>query len=105
MAQHYPFENLKGKEQGLLEPLYKRTCVFIELTSYPKAFKWRHLWFPEYLFGTSRPGIICVIDDWLELSRDVEAYRGNRQERVRSVEKGDARSLAARVLEFEDDEF
>lgn len=101
MGQHYPFDDLKGGEQGVLEPLYNRTCVFIELKSFPKAFRWKLLWFPKFLFGTTREGIICVIEDWLELSRDVEAYRGNRYERVHNADKGEARSLAARVL-FDD---
>lgn len=98
MAQHYPFNDLKGSEQGVLEPLYNRTCVFIELNSYPKAFRWRRLWFPEFLFGTSRPGLLCVIDDWLSLSNEVEVYRGNRYERVHNAEKDEAKTLAARVL-------
>ncbi len=98
MGQHYPFNELKGREKGVLEPLYNRTCVFIELNSYPKAFRWRRLWFPEFLFGTSRAGLVCVIEDWLELSKDVEAYRGNRYERVHNADKGGSRSLASQVL-------
>lgn len=98
MSQHFPFDSLKGREQGVLEPLYNRTCVFIELSSYPKAFKWRHLWFPKYLFGTSRPGLVCVTEDWLTLSRDVEAYRGERYERVHTPDRAESRSLAAKVL-------
>ena len=98
MSQHFPFDSLKGREQGVLEPLYNRTCVFIELSSYPKAFRWRHLWFPKYIFGTSRPGLVCVVNDWIALSRDVEAYRGNRYERVYNPDRDASRSLAAKVL-------
>jgi hypothetical protein len=98
MSQHFPFDSLKGREQGVLEPLYNRTCVFIELRNYPKAFRWRHLWFPKYLFGTSRPGLVCVTEDWLTLTRDVEAYRGERYERVHAPDRGESRSLAAKVL-------
>lgn len=98
MGQHYPFNDLKGSEKGVLEPLFNRTCVFIELKSFPKAYRWKHLWFPKFLFGTSREGIICVIEDWLELSRDIEAYRGNRYERVHNADRGEARSLAAKIL-------
>jgi hypothetical protein len=101
MSQHYPFDSLKGREKDVLEPLYNRTCVFIELTSYPGTFRWRHLWFPKFLFGTSRPGLVCVTRDWLSLSRDVEAYRSERYERVHNADK-EHQSLAARVLTEED---
>ena len=98
MGQHYPWESLKGREQGILEPIYNRTCVFIELRSYPKLFRWRNFWFPKYLFGTSRSGLVCVVNDWIALSRDVEAYRGNRYERVYNPDRDASRSLAAKVL-------
>lgn len=98
MSQHYPFDDLKEREKDVLEPLYNRTCVFIELSSYPGTFRWRHFWFPKFLFGTSRPGLVCVTKDWLSLSRDVEAYRTERYERVHNADRGEARSLASRVL-------
>lgn len=98
MGQHYPFDALKGREKNILEPLYNRTCVFVELKNYPKAFRWRHWWFPRFIFGTSRPGLVCVVGDWLSLSRDIEAYRGNRYERVHSSSKRTSQSLAAKVL-------
>ncbi len=97
MGQHYPFDGLKNREQAVLEPLYNRTCIFIELSSYPGTFRWRHLWFPKFLFGTSRPGLVCVTKDWLALSRDVEAYRGERYERVHNADRV-AQSLAAQIL-------
>jgi hypothetical protein len=68
------------------------------LKSYPKLFRWRNFWFPKYVFGTSRPGLLCVVNDWIALSRDVEAYRGNRYERVFNPDRGQGRSLAAKVL-------
>jgi hypothetical protein len=98
MSQHFPYDSLKGREKGVLEPIFKRTCVFIELKNYPKNFRWQHLLFPKFLFGTSRPGLVCVTRDWISLSRDVEAYRGERYERVHNADRGQARSLAAKVL-------
>jgi hypothetical protein len=101
MGQHFPFDSLKGREKDVLEPLYNRTCVFVELSSYPQTFRWRQLWFPKFIFGTSRPGLLCVIEDWISLSRDIEAYRGHRYERVHNADRGAARSLASRILNEE----
>lgn len=99
MAQHYRFNELKGGEQSLLKPLYQQTCLFIELKSYPPSFKRRQFWFPRFLFGSSRPGLICAVEDWMILSQDIEVARGHRQEKFspRRGERG--RSLAMKVID------
>jgi hypothetical protein len=102
LVQHFPVESLKGLDKRLLEPFYTQTCLFIELTSFPKSFRWRRLWFPRYLFGTSRPGLICITEDWMALSRDIEAARAERQERTGKHKQHRKRSLAAQVLELDD---
>jgi hypothetical protein len=99
MEQHYRFDALSGSNQALLRPLYQQTCLFIELNSYPPSFKFRRFWFPRFLFGSSRPGLICAVEDWMSLSQDVEAARGHRQEQFSTRRSGDARSLAMRVLD------
>lgn len=98
IGQHYPKDTLKGREKAVLEPVYTTTCVFIELTSYPKSLRWLRLWFPRYLFGTSRPGLICAVPDWIALSRDVETYRTHRYERVHNADKRTGHSLVADIL-------
>jgi hypothetical protein len=45
-----------------------------------------------------------VVEDWLELSRDVEAYSGNRFERVHNADRGEARSLASKILDDDYDD-
>jgi hypothetical protein len=99
MEQHHHFDTLKGGEQSLLKPLYQQPCLFIELSSYPPSFKWRRFWFPRFLFGSSRPGLICAVEDWMNLSQDIEVARGHRQEKFRPRRGGDSRSLASRILE------
>lgn len=104
MDQHHHFNQLKGSEQNLLEPLYKQPCLFIELNSFPSTLKRRHLWFPRFLFGSSRPGILCAVEDWMTLSTDIEVARGERHENRSSRRQEDNRSLAMRLLD-EDIEF
>jgi hypothetical protein len=99
MEQHFRFKELKGGQRSWLKPLYQQTCLFIELSSYPPAFKHRNLWFSPFLFGSSRPGIICAVDDWMALSQDVETARGHRQEKYNSRRQEDTRSLAMKLLD------
>jgi hypothetical protein len=99
LEQHYPYSSLNGREQDLLEPLYPQTCVFIELKSYPPRLKHRRFWFPPFLFGTNRPGLICVVDDWMALNRDIEAARSVWQQKYDRRGESDTRSLAAQILD------
>jgi hypothetical protein len=98
IGQHYSHNNMKHSERSLVKPFYHHTCVFVELKSYPKAFRWRRLWFPRLLFGTSRSGLICQVSDWMKLSRDIESARSLRYAFNHRKRLGDARSPAARIL-------
>lgn len=104
LEQHYAYQDLTLSERPVLKPLHERTCTFIELSGYPKAFKWRRLWFPRTLFGTRKTGIICYVDDWMALSRELESVRGRHI--AETSEHGHRRhmSLAGQIL-AEDFEF
>jgi hypothetical protein len=102
MAQHVHGSKLSGSERSLIEPYFNLTCLFIELNSYPKALKYRRFWFSKFVFSTSRPGLVCAVKDWMALSRDVEAARAARQEKIDRPRRARARSLAAQVLEWGD---
>lgn len=96
MEQHYEFEDLRKGERAIIKPYYGLTCLFIELSTLPRSFKLRGLFFPRILFGTARKGLICHIDDWMALSRDIESARSHRHA-MRSRRQRE-RTLAGRVL-------
>lgn len=98
LEQHYPYEDLTVSERPVMKPLLARTCTFIELSSYPKAFRWRRWWFPRTLFGTRKKGLLCYVDDWMALSRELESARARRQ--AVSADNGFRRqmTLAGRIL-------
>lgn len=102
MAQHFHGGKLSSSERSLIEPFFNLTCLFIELNSYPKSLKYHRLWFSKFTFSTSRPGLVCVVKDWMTLSRDVEAARAARQEKATRPRRARTRSLAAQVLELGD---
>jgi hypothetical protein len=103
IGQHYALDTLKGFERGLVEPIYSQACVFIELKSYPPAFRWRNLWFSRLIFGTNRPGLLCAVEDWVALSRDAENARGQWREEHHDRQHRRTRSLAAQILELDDE--
>ncbi len=98
LDQHYPYKDLKLGERAILNPHYNRTCTFVELKSYPKAFRWRRWWFPRTLFGTNKKGLLCHVDDWTALSQDLESVRARRQARQDNLRGRRPMSLAGRIL-------
>jgi hypothetical protein len=101
MSQHFESQTLKGRERFIVEPLYKYSCGFVELFSFPKTLNKkgrRH--FSRFLFSPRRTGLLLVVDDWMQLSRDVEVARQKWREAHELMKKEDTRSLAARILDY-----
>lgn len=103
LAQHYSLKELSGRERALAKPFFKRTCALIEMQRFPADLRRRRLWFPRIFFSTGRPGLLLVVDDWIQLSRDVTSARDHwRAEHapLRTDEDDDHRSLAAKILDY-----
>lgn len=104
LEQHYAYNGLSPGERSLLEPFFHRTCAFVELSSYPKAFKWRRFWFPRTLFGTNKKGLLCYVDDWMAFSQDLDSVRARHLAQRENGRNRRQMTLAARIL-AEDVEF
>ncbi len=101
LSQHYKLTEMKGGERRLLEPFWHQACLLVELNQYPPALqKNPHLWLPRYLFGTRRPGLLLVVDDWMILSREIEGARTIwQQQRGQQQRAQNQRTLAARIMD------
>lgn len=97
MLQHIPIEDLSGGERAVVRTIGNSTCVLIALNSWPTVYSRRHLWFSRLLFSASQPGIMAFVADWMALSRDIEAAREQRRERVARPTKTH-RTLAGQIL-------
>ena len=100
MAKHFPREELKGQEWAMVEPFHHLTCIFVEMNSFPRAFTRRRLWFPRILFSPVRPGLLIVVEDWMNLSRAIDKARNEWHEKRRGEQQGDKRSPAAQILDY-----
>jgi hypothetical protein len=98
MSQHFSKERLKKREEAIVNTYLNATCVFIELRSIPSSFKWNKLWFPRYLFGTNRRGIICCVDDWMTLSNQIESARSGRHARIDPDRHKRQRTVVGHIL-------
>ena len=87
MEQHYSFKLLNWREKALLRPLYGPSGVFVQLKTLPKSYRWRHLWFPRYLFGTRGDGLLLNVAEWMDVSGDIETARAQWLEKHGQREK------------------
>ena len=87
IEQHYSYKLLSWHKKSLLGPLYGPSGVFVDLKSVPKSYRWRHLWFPRYVFGTRGEGLLLNVKEWMDLSRDIESARAHWQEKYGQREK------------------
>ena len=73
--QHFPRAKLSRAERARLKPLYERTAICLELYSFPPKFEEQIKQFPRYLRSQTRQGLLLSVDDWMALSRDLEARK------------------------------
>lgn len=101
LSQHYKLAEMKRGERRLLEPFWHQACLLVELSQYPPALeKAPQWWLPRYLFGTRRPGLLLVVDDWMALSREIEAARTVwQQQRSQQQRAYSQRTLAAQIMD------
>jgi len=104
MDQHYSPKQLSRSERAILKPLYYSACLFIELSSYPRRFKRRRLWFPRIFFSPNRMGLICHVEDWMALSQEIEQARSLRRRAQVQAHINNRKTLVGRIL-AEDIEF
>lgn len=98
MGQHYEPDQLTQSERAIVKPFFNLTALFIELRSYPTSFRWRRLWFHRLLFGTHRMGLLCYIEDWMTLSREIETARSTRQSNIKEGYRVPRQTLVGQLL-------
>lgn len=102
MAQHYSLKELKRRDRVLAKPHFKQTCALLEMNSIPDALEKKRNQLPRILFSKRRKGLLLLVEDWIQLSRDVEVARANWRDtrKAKRDDDDDSRTLAARILEF-----
>jgi hypothetical protein len=74
---------LRGMRRNLVEPFVGRTAVAVDLKGYPLAERWLRFWLGGAMFLTDRStGLQIVTEDWMALSRDLDAHRAEARTRL-----------------------
>jgi hypothetical protein len=71
----YPPENLSWSQRQLAEKLYGRTCLLVELNSYPMSRRILSLFLGRFLLPMNSTGLVLLVEEWLQLSNEIEGAR------------------------------
>jgi hypothetical protein len=87
VAKAFPRASLAGSERRLLAPFAGKTALGVDLYSLPVRPFLMRLFFHRLMLSPDKTGVIFIVPDWIELSRQLssrlDAWRTSQQSRPR----------------------
>jgi hypothetical protein len=74
--QLFPPQESSWSQRRFLEPFYGRTALALELTKLPMSRAFLRLFFAPQMFLPTTVGFVLLVDDWMELSTEIDSRIG-----------------------------
>lgn len=74
--QLFPPEKSTWAQRSYLEPFYGKTALLVELRGFPINPAVLKLFLPDAMFARTTTGLVLVVDDWMQLSTEIDSFRG-----------------------------
>ena len=71
----FPPRSLHGLKRDILEPLFGRTAVVIDLNALPMPMATLRLFLSPFFFKDSTPHLVILVRDWMGFSTELESRR------------------------------
>jgi hypothetical protein len=75
-AQLFPVKDASWAQRRLLEPLYGKTAVVLELISYPLPPVVMRLFLAPQMFSRQYHGFVLLVPDWMKFSTEMDTLMG-----------------------------
>lgn len=75
MISLFPRRSLPGLKRDILEPLFSRTALVIELSALPIAASTLRLFLSPFFFKDRTPHIVILVRDWMQFSTELSSMR------------------------------
>jgi len=69
------FPRIPRRHRRWVEPFYDHTVLVIETTGYPLPPRWIRRLLGPYICLPEGTGFVCLVSDWMALSRMIDHYR------------------------------
>jgi len=79
-AQLYPPQEATWAQRRLLEPLYARTAIVLELSSYPLPPVLLRFFLAPQMFYRRGKGVVLLVPDWMAFSNEIDSLIGAWQQ-------------------------
>jgi hypothetical protein len=76
IQQIFPPNKSSWAQRSYLEPFYGKTALLVELKGFPLSPALLRLFLPDSMFARTTTGLVLMVPDWMELSTDIDTYRG-----------------------------
>ena len=74
--QLFPPEKSSWSQRSYLAPFYGKTALVVELRGFPISPAMLKLFLPDAMFARSTTGLVLVVPDWMQLSTEIDTFRG-----------------------------
>jgi hypothetical protein len=95
MGSLFPPANYKGTRRKLLRPLASSTAIVLEMTGWPLPRRELGLFLSPYFFPDRSPRLALLVSRWMELSSEMESFRGAWLESTRRKDEQPQSDLLA----------
>jgi hypothetical protein len=76
-TQLFPPNQTSWSARRFLRPFYGKTALALELTALPFSKGFLRLFFAPQMFLPTTNGFVLLVDDWMDLSMDIDSRMGN----------------------------
>lgn len=77
LSQLFPPKEATWAQRSFLDPFYGKTALAVELTKLPMSRGFLSLFFVPQMFLPTSPGFVLLVEDWLDLSTDLDSRIGS----------------------------
>ena len=86
ISQHYQLDELNTSELRLLSEFYEAPCAMVRLEKEPVPRWAQRLLYTRFLFATERPGLLLLVEDWVNMTKQIETARTQWREKQTAAE-------------------
>lgn len=79
-TKFFPPEKMSWAQRHFLEPFFAKTAVGVELNGFPLSPGLLHLFLGPQMFLPYGTGLVFVIDQWMELTTEMDSLRSRVQQ-------------------------
>lgn len=83
VQQIFPRDEISRSQHRALEPFYGKTAIVMELKGFPISPGVLRVFLPSTMFSPQFTGLVLIVPDWMQLSTEVESFRGSQRRSIK----------------------